>query len=256
MLNKRSRSLFNQEWGDGSHAATLVPPDRNPLSFVPMNNNLRFPRGLYGVTPEWTDADKLDQAVRAAARGGMTGLQLRHKTATSAWRKALARRLRDTCQEYGVVFMINDDWRLALEIGADGVHVGREDDAPALVRREIGPKLLLGVSCYADTSLATKHLAHDVDYIAFGAMFSSQTKPLAPPAPLSVLTDGQTLCQAMPHPRPAVVAIGGIGVAQADSVIRAGADTIAVVGGLFASPNIEETARTFSAKFQNAHTKT
>jgi thiamine-phosphate pyrophosphorylase len=60
----------------------------------------------------------------------------------------------------------------------------------------------------------------------------------------------------MPHPRPAVVAIGGIGVAQADSVIQAGADAIAVVGGLFATPNIEETARTFSAKFQDALTKT
>ena len=221
-----------------------------------MNNNLRFPRGLYGVTPEWSDADALDEAVRAAARGGMTALQLRHKTATPAWRKTLARRLRDTCLEHSVVFMINDDWRLALEIGADGVHVGREDDAPDVVRREIGPTLLLGVSCYADTGLAAQHLAHHVDYIAFGAMFSSQTKPLAPPAPLSVLTDGQALCQAMPHPRPAVVASGGIGVAQADKVIQAGADAIAVVGGLFATPNIEETARTFSAKFQDALTKT
>jgi thiamine-phosphate pyrophosphorylase len=221
-----------------------------------MDNNLRFPRGLYGVTPEWTDADKLDQAVRAAARGGMTALQLRHKTATPAWRKALALKLRDTCQAFGVVFMINDDWRLALEIGADGVHVGREDDAPSVVRREIGSNLLLGVSCYADTALAAKHLAHNVDYIAFGAMFSSQTKPLAPPAPLSVLRDGQTLCQTMAQPRPAVVAIGGIGAAQADSVIRAGADVIAVVGGLFATPNIEETARALSAKFQTDHTKT
>lgn len=220
-----------------------------------MNNNLRFPRGLYGVTPEWADADKLDEAVSAAARGGMTALQLRHKTATPAWRKALAQRLRDTCQAHGVVFLINDDWRLALEIGADGVHVGREDDAPELVRREIGASLLLGVSCYADTVLAAKHLAHHVDYIAFGAMFSSQTKPLAPPAPLSVLTEGQALCQAMPRPCPAVVAIGGIGIAQADAVIQAGADSIAVVGGLFASPNIEETARTFSAKFQDALTK-
>jgi thiamine-phosphate pyrophosphorylase len=219
-------------------------------------NDLRFPRGLYGITPEWDDADRLDHAVRAAARGGMTALQLRIKTATPTWRKALAIQLRDTCREVGVVFMINDDWRLALEIGADGVHVGREDDAPERVRRAIGPDLLLGVSCYADPALATKHLAQHVDYIAFGAMFASQTKPLAPPAPLSVLVAGKGLCQALPAPRPAVVAIGGIGVAQAASVIAAGADSLAVVGGLFAAPNIEETARAFSAKFQDAQTKT
>jgi thiamine-phosphate pyrophosphorylase len=219
-------------------------------------NDLRFPRGLYGITPEWDDADRLDHAVRAAARGGMTALQLRIKTATPTWRKALAIQLRDTCREVGVVFMINDDWRLALEIGADGVHVGREDDATERVRRAIGPDLLLGVSCYADPALATKHLAHHVDYIAFGAMFASQTKPLAPPAPLSVLVAGKGLCQALPAPRPAVVAIGGIGVAQAASVIAAGADSLAVVGGLFAAPNIEETARAFSAKFQDAQTKT
>jgi thiamine-phosphate pyrophosphorylase len=219
-------------------------------------NDLRFPRGLYGITPEWDDADRLDHAVRAAARGGMTALQLRIKTATPTWRKALAIQLRDTCREVGVVFMINDDWRLALEIGADGVHVGREDDAPERVRRAIGPDLLLGVSCYADPALATKHLAHHVDYIAFGAMFASQTKPLAPPAPLAVLVAGKGLCQALPAPRPAVVAIGGIGVAQAASVIAAGADSLAVVGGLFAAPNIEETARAFSAKFQDAQTKT
>ena len=221
-----------------------------------MTNDLRFPRGLYGVTPEWADADRLDQAVRAAARGGMTALQLRIKTATPAWRKALAIKLRDTCREFGVVFMINDDWRLALEIGADGVHVGRDDDAPELVRREIGPDLLLGVSCYADPALATKHLAHQLDYIAFGAMFASQTKPLAPPAPLSVVQTGRTLCQDMDTPRPAVVAIGGIRIAQAASVIRAGADSLAIVGGLFATPDIEETARAFSAKFRNAQTKT
>ena len=204
-----------------------------------MTNDLRFPRGLYGVTPEWADADRLDQAVRAAARGGMTALQLRIKTATPAWRKALAIKLRDTCREFGVVFMINDDWRLALEIGADGVH-----------------DLLLGVSCYADPALATKHLAHQLDYIAFGAMFASQTKPLAPPAPLSVVQTGRTLCQDIDTPRPAVVAIGGIRIAQAASVIRAGADSLAVVGGLFATPDIEETARAFSAKFHNAQTNT
>lgn len=217
-----------------------------------MQNALRFPTGLYGVTPDWDDVVRLEQAVRAAARGGMRALQLRHKTAEPALRRQLAQRLLAVCNELGLVFLLNDDWRLALEIGAHGVHVGQHDDDPALVRREIGPDMLLGVSCYADTQRAQKLLAHQVAYIAFGAMYPSATKPLAPTAPLAVLAAGQALCQAIDAPRPAVVAIGGIGVQQASALAFAGADSIAVVGSLFMAPDIEAAARALSAPFANA----
>jgi len=214
-----------------------------------MQTNLKFPAGLYGVTPDWDDAARLEQAVRAAARGGMKALQLRHKTAEPALRRHLAQTLLTVCNELGLVFLINDDWRLALELGAHGVHVGQHDDDPALVRREIGPEMLLGVSCYADPQRAQHLLAQQVAYIAFGAMYASATKPLAPTAPLSVLSEGQALCQAIEAPRPAVVAIGGIGPAQAETLSRAGADSIAVVGSLFLAPDIEAAARALSAPF-------
>jgi len=214
-----------------------------------MPSTLKFPAGLYGVTPDWDDAIRLEQAVRAAALGGMKALQLRHKTAEPALRRHLARTLLDLCNELNIVFLINDDWQLALELGAHGVHVGQHDDDPALVRREIGPDMLLGVSCYADPQRAQKLLAQQVAYIAFGAMYASSTKPHAPTAPLEVLSAGHALCQALDAPRPAVVAIGGIGPAQASTLSRAGADSIAVVGSLFLAPDIEAAARALSAPF-------
>jgi len=219
-----------------------------------MQTAIKFPPGLYGVTPDWDDVERLEKAVRAAARGGMRALQLRHKTAEPALRRRLAQTLCKVCHELELVFLINDDWRLALEVGAHGVHVGQHDDEPALVRREIGPDMLLGVSCYADPQRAQKLLEHHVAYIAFGAMYPSATKPLAPTAPLDVLAVGQSLCQALVAPRPAVVAIGGIGIKEASTLAAAGADSIAVVGSLFMADDIEAAARALSAPFAQTST--
>ncbi len=216
------------------------------------NRALRFPVGLYGVTPEWDDANKLEYAVRAAAKGGMRALQFRHKSTDRGLRIKLAKGLATLCHELDVTFFINDDWRMALELNADGVHVGRHDDPPEVVRAAIGPSMLLGVSCYADPKLAQELLKYDVAYIAFGAMYSSQTKPLAPPAPLSVLTEGRALCQKFSTSRPAVVAIGGIGPQHAQTLANAGADSIAVIGSLFMAPDIEAAARALSKPFSSS----
>ncbi len=216
------------------------------------NRALRFPVGLYGVTPEWDDANKLEYAVRAAAKGGMRALQFRHKSTDRGLRTKLAKGLATLCHELDVTFFINDDWRMALELNADGVHVGRHDDPPEVVRAAIGPSMLLGVSCYADPKLAQELLKYDVAYIAFGAMYSSQTKPLAPPAPLSVLTEGRALCQKFSTSRPAVVAIGGIGPQHAQTLANAGADSIAVIGSLFMAPDIEAAARALSKPFSSS----
>ena len=220
-------------------------------SLSPPNKALRFPSGLYGVTPELNDANVLEQAVRAATRGGMRALQFRHKSPDRGLRKELAQGLATLCRELGVTFFINDDWRLALELKADGIHLGQHDDPVPMVRGEIGPDMLLGVSCYAKPQLAQELLQYGVAYIAFGAMYASQTKPLAPPAPLSILNEGRALCAQYVNPRPAVVAIGGIGPQHAQALALAGADSIAVIGSLFMAPDIEAAARALSQPFSS-----
>ncbi len=224
-----------------------------------------FPKGLYGITPDWQDIEKLDDAIHAAAAGGMTVVQLRNKTADPSTRLAFAQRLLKTCRSLGVLFILNDDWRLVQqlgEVGPIGVHIGRDDGDSQSVRAALGDAIVLGVSCYDDfdravaaaqaisTATSTETSAGTltgptVDYVAFGAMFASNTKPGAPPASLQVLTQAR---QHWPHDskRPALVAIGGITVNNASLVIKAGAESLAVAGGLFLSPHIEQTARQFT----------
>ncbi|MBO1112083.1 thiamine phosphate synthase [Bordetella petrii] len=210
---------------------------------------LRFPAGLYGVTPEWDDTGRLLDAVRLAAAGGMTALQLRRKDASPALRAAQARTLAPLCRELGVVFLVNDHWRLALEVGADGAHLGRDDGDLAQARAQAGPDLILGASCYDDLALARQLLEAGADYIAFGAVFPSSTKPQAVRAPLALLGQARVLAATRAAPRPAVVAIGGITPANAPQVAQAGADSVAVITGLFEAPDIRQAAQACAAPF-------
>ena len=101
-----------------------------------------------------------------------------------------------------MVFLINDDWKLALEVGADGAHVGRDDDSLARIRAEAGPDLILGGSSYDDLNRARELLDAGADYIAFGAMFASTVKPDTVRAPLSVLTEARKLVEERDGPGP------------------------------------------------------
>lgn len=232
-----------------------------------------FPKGLYGITPEWQDIEKLDDAIHAAAAGGMKVIQLRNKTADPSTRLAFAQRLLKTCQSLGVLFILNDDWRLVQQLGKlgpIGAHIGRDDGDSQAVRKALGDTIVLGVSCYDDLdravasaqAISNKALNSTemapliattsgltVDYVAFGAMFASNTKPGAPPASLNVLTQARQHFQHQVN-RPALVAIGGITVHNASMVMQAGADSLAVAGGLFLSPHIEQTARQFTEIIQ------
>jgi thiamine-phosphate pyrophosphorylase len=211
-----------------------------------MSQALKFPAGLYGVTPEWTDKDRLDDAVRQAVAGGMSALQWRNKSTPAAERRDLAEHLLALCRSLQIPLIINDDWQLAMAIRADGVHLGRDDADPTMVSEMLGPNVMLGVSCYDDLQRAQSLLKLQLSYVAFGAMYRSGTKPQATPAPLSVLTQARLLT-AQSSPRAAVVAIGGINLNNASEVLAAGADSLAVVGGLFLAKDIEQTARQFNA---------
>jgi len=221
---------------------------------------LRLPRGLYGITPDWDDTERLLAAAHAAARGGMRTLQWRRKTALPAdphstspinpqARSEQARATVALCRDLGVCCLINDDWQLVLDTDADGVHLGRDDGDIAQVRQRLGPDKLIGASCYNDLARARAALAAGADYVAFGAIYTSPTKPQAVRAPLACLTEMRRLTDALPAPRPAVVAIGGITPANAAPVVQAGADAIALIDGLFNVHDVETAARRCTEAF-------
>jgi len=203
-------------------------------------------RGLYAVTPDDGLPPRLATLVDLALCGGVRLVQYRNKTATAPLRRAEAAELLRLCRARGARLIVNDDLALALEIGADGVHLGRDDAAAEAlvdVRQQLGPDRILGVSCYDDLARAEAAAAAGADYLAFGSVFASVTKPTAVQAPLSLLAEARRRCC-----RP-IAAIGGITVANAASVIAAGADMVAVISDLFDAMDITARARQFQQLF-------
>ena len=200
--------------------------------------------GLYAITPDLEDTARLCQMVEAIILGGASVVQYRNKVANEALRFAQASALLPICRQHQIPFIINDHLDLFLALDADGLHIGGDDGDIRATKQHIGQNKLLGVSCYTDFANAEKAEKAGADYVAFGACFPSNTKPHAPRAELSLFTQAKAL--SVP-----AVAIGGITLENADSVIKAGASAIAVIGELF-NRNLEETktvAQQFSSLF-------
>lgn len=198
-------------------------------------------RGLYAITPDWPDARRLHDAVAAAVRGGASAVQVRCKRTDAGLRREIASAVLAACRASGALCLINDDVGLALDLGADGVHVGATDTDPDAARRRLGAQAIVGVSCYDDFERARHQ--RSASYVAFGSVFPSKTKPGAVHAPLSLFARAR---QAGLD----TVAIGGITRANASEVFSAGADAVAVISDLFDAPDpeaIEGRARTFHA---------
>ena len=195
-----------------------------------MISRLRATTGIYLITPQTDDSDGLCSLLETLLRQPVDILQYRHKGANRRLKRHQAEALLRICRPLGVPLVINDDWRMALEIGADGVHLGATDDDPTQVRAELGDGLLIGVSCYGDLERAKSLAGLDIDYLAFGAMFDSPTKPAAVRAPLSILREARALGKPS-------VAIGGITPDNGRQLRDAGADFIAVISGVFDAPD-------------------
>lgn len=190
------------------------------------------PHGLYAITdPGLIPDDALCERVGAAIDGGAGTLQYRDKRSDAPLRRSLAGRLAELCRARGVTLIINDDIELAADVGADGVHLGRDDAAFAVARRRLGPQALIGVSCYDRLDRARDACAAGAGYVAFGAFFASTTKPAAVQAPLSLLGAARGLLD-----RP-IVAIGGIDAANGAALVEAGAAALAVIGAVFGQPD-------------------
>lgn len=195
-----------------------------------MPSRLENHRGVYLITPDLNDTDRLLTLCESVLTQSVALMQYRNKSAPATLKRRQASALLQRCRIANVPLLINDDWQLAAELGADGVHLGKQDANPSAVRDALGSQALIGVSCYDDMARARAAAMLDVDYLAFGAVFPSPTKPLAPQAPLHLFTDARALGKA-------TVAIGGIRPDNSAQLRDAGADFIAVISGVFNAPD-------------------
>jgi len=201
-------------------------------------------RGLYAITPDGLHGRKLLDLAEAALRGGARILQYRDKSTDSNRRLADARDLASLCKAHDALLIINDDPELCRASGAQGVHLGEDDTALEEARARLGAGVIIGISCYDDLARARRAAAAGADYLAFGAVFPSSTKPKARKAGLALLR------QARVELTQPLVAIGGITPENAPSVIETGVDMVAMIQGLFGQADIAGTARAIAQQFQ------
>lgn len=195
-------------------------------------------RGLYAITPpSIADDETLLDMCKAALSGGINILQYRDKTAPPERQQQRAMMLAELCQQAAVPLIINDNARLALAVKAAGVHLGKDDESPASVIKMAQKQFIIGVSCYNSPESTITAAAAGATYCALGAMFISSTKPAAKICPLTAIAEAKA-GSGLP-----IVAIGGITADNAGMVFAAGADAVAVCGGVFNTPNIAQTAR-------------
>jgi len=194
--------------------------------------------GIYGILPADLETGDLLTRAEAALRGGVRILQFRDKK--QGYRRSLqrAQALRELTLEHEAIFIVNDSIQLAQDAGADGVHLGRDDATLTTeLLRETGSKMLVGVTCRADAVFASSVLDSGVDYVAFGAIWKTQTKPDVPAIGLHRLSKARQM-----FPDANICAIGGIAEDNVAAVKAAGADCAALISALFAAENIEARA--------------
>ena len=197
-------------------------------------------RGLYAITPDIADTAELARRVEQALKAGVALLQYRNKAISKDKRLLQARELAPLARGYGVPFIVNDDVDIALAVGANGAHLGKDDGDIAAARAQLSGRIV-GTSCYADLEKAKAAVRAGADYVAFGSVFPSPTKPQAVRAPLSLFGHdlGVPLC-----------AIGGITIEKAPQLVAAGASLLAVISDLFEAPDIAARAAQYRRLFQ------
>lgn len=195
-------------------------------------------KGLYAITdPKLMPGDRFTESAEAALASGVRILQYRDKSNEPGRRLIQAQRLRQLCDQYNVLLIINDDIQLALDVNADGVHIGKDDSALLQARQRLGDNKIIGVSCYNQLSLAHSAIQGGANYIAFGSFFGSRIKPDAPVASIELV---ESIRQQYATP---VCCIGGITRENCAPLISAGADMLAVISDIFAHETPEAIAR-------------
>ena len=204
-----------------------------------LNTRLEMRRGLYAITDDAVlTADNCLESIEAVLDAGVVMLQWRNKY--NRGRPQLAKNLSVLCKRYDTALIINDDVPLVKKVGANGVHLGRDDMTISEARSVLGSDAIIGSSCYADLDLARRLCTAGADYVAFGSVFASPTKPDAPRVALSIVADA---CKAVSCQ---VAAIGGITTQNVQQVLDTGVDLVAVISGLWSTDDPAKAAAQIS----------
>ncbi len=207
----------------------------------------RDPRlhGLYAITREsGGNTQRLLREVESAIADGAQLVQYRDKSFAAARRLTEAQALRAITSASATLLIINDDIELAVAVNADGVHLGRNDADLVSARARLGPRCVIGVSCYNELERAYAAQRAGADYVAFGSFFPSPTKPHAVRADVELI-------RAWRNERIAACAIGGITLENAGPLVEAGVDMLAIITALWESDDVTRDARRFSRLFAN-----
>lgn len=200
-------------------------------------------QGLYLVTPDWDDTDRLVDTTRTALHAGAAMLQYRHKDASPALRREQGAALLALCRRYNRPLIINDHIELCLTLDADGVHVGGTDASVAQARSIIGPGKIVGASCYGDLALARAAQRDGASYVAFGGFYPSRVKQY------SFRTDPAIITQAKAEIALPLVVIGGMTPANAAPLVGRGADLVAAISSIYTADVPGAVVREFDALF-------
>lgn len=200
-------------------------------------------KGLYIVTPDWDDTQKLLDTTEMALRGGAAVVQYRHKTADEALRREQAKSLLALCRSYQRPLIVNDHVDLCLALDADGVHIGGTDMSVAQVRAVLGIDKIVGASCYGDLQLARNAHRDGASYVAFGGFYPSRVKKYPVTTPSRIVNDSKS---DVPLP---VVVIGGMTEENAAPLVAGGADMVAAISSVYSAADPEMAARGFARLF-------
>ncbi|NOQ88320.1 MAG: thiamine phosphate synthase [Gammaproteobacteria bacterium] len=201
-------------------------------------------KGLYAITDENLIAEEqFSEAIELVLQGGVRIVQYRDKTNDQQKRLQQANTLCSLCEQYQAISIINDDIDLARAVNADGVHLGKDDAALLNARQILGENAIIGISCYNDIGLALSAEKNSADYVAFGTMFSSPTKPDAVTATPDIISEAK---RQLSIP---VCAIGGITGKNIQQLIKHHTDMAAVISSLFAADDIKHSTTILSQYF-------
>jgi thiamine-phosphate pyrophosphorylase len=201
-------------------------------------------KGIYAISDcvNLTSEDLLSRT-EDILRVGISLYQYRNKDSDKDKNLDLALKLQSLCKKYPTPFIINDDLHLAKKISADGIHLGQHDVKLKTARESLGSKII-GVSCYNDLSRAISAEEQGADYVAFGSVFTSVTKPDANKVSIELLQEAKKILT-IP-----IVAIGGITPENGKQLVDVNVDYLAVISGLYAAENIVNTANSYKLLFE------